>query len=86
MQSIDTHFLSQISGGRDRSFRSPQFQSHSGWSVKACTYLGYVNDTLSVGAFTAGFIPGGKTAKEASFQARFLHSIRPHIIKRCAFW
>ncbi len=60
MQSIDTHFLSQISGGRDRSFRSPQFQSNSGWSVEACTNLGYVNDTLSVGSFTAGFIPGGQ--------------------------
>lgn len=60
MKLINTHSLSQISGGRDRSFRSPQFQNNTGWSTEACTNLGYINDALSIGSYTAGFIPGGQ--------------------------
>jgi hypothetical protein len=60
MKKIHGTVLTKINGGRDRSFRSPQFQNNSGWSAHTCANLGSINDSLSVASFGASFIPGAQ--------------------------
>jgi hypothetical protein len=60
MKKLQGTLLTKITGGRDRSFRSPQFQNNSGWSAQTCANLDKINDSLSVASFGASFIPGAQ--------------------------